>query len=427
MKVISFDFSKKIARATIATVIAFSVLAMTSSVYAATPDPELIARLTAQLSSLKTQLAGLASTHSNVVTSSGSIKVGDRVQTTTNLNARTTPGTSGTRIGTVPALTAGTVLEGPMSNGGVLQTQVNASTWWKVQYDNGVTGWSYGSYMRNVGSDYGGVPEGTEAVTCNSFTVSPTAVVPGGFTTAQWSTSNADRVVLHAAGMQTPMTFAKDENSYTFAPAKTGSYSLTAYGKNNTQATCVASVTVKATANADAAVPVCDYATFTPSNVKVGDSVTASWKVSNAVKVLVSSNLGDIKNTNDTEGTYTFNAEKGASYSVAAFGGNGNRVMCKAKLVVQEVSTVATTPICNLFTLTPNAVTKGASVKATWDTTNAVTVYMTNTYGDMRKTGLADDGTYSFVPTQTDDYLLTVVGKDGTRNTCMAPVKVNPK
>ena len=66
--------------------------------------------------------------------------IGDRVQTTTNLNVRTGPGTGRPEItdpdysGYAPVDSTGVVLSGPVSADGYV--------WWEIQYDAGYTGWS---------------------------------------------------------------------------------------------------------------------------------------------------------------------------------------------------------------------------------------------------------------------------------------------
>ena len=66
--------------------------------------------------------------------------IGDRVQTTQNLNVRNGPGVSYSEITDpdypqyAPTATLGSVMEGPVS--------ANGYVWWKVQYDRGYAGWS---------------------------------------------------------------------------------------------------------------------------------------------------------------------------------------------------------------------------------------------------------------------------------------------
>jgi chitodextrinase len=65
--------------------------------------------------------------------------IGDRVQTTSNLNVRATPSTSGTLLGTQATGTLGVVIGGP--------TNANGYNWWNINYDTGADGWSIENYL----------------------------------------------------------------------------------------------------------------------------------------------------------------------------------------------------------------------------------------------------------------------------------------
>ena len=67
------------------------------------------------------------------------ITIGSRVTTTTNLNVRASPSASATKIGTEVVSSPGTVVGGPTTAGG--------HTWWEINYDNAINGWSIGDYL----------------------------------------------------------------------------------------------------------------------------------------------------------------------------------------------------------------------------------------------------------------------------------------
>ncbi|MEM4309080.1 MAG: SH3 domain-containing protein [Thermoplasmata archaeon] len=71
--------------------------------------------------------------------SSGKFRIGDIVQTTANLNVRTGPGLSYSVIKTEPAGSVGKVIGGP--------TSADGYTWWKIQYNDGTTGWSAENWL----------------------------------------------------------------------------------------------------------------------------------------------------------------------------------------------------------------------------------------------------------------------------------------
>ncbi|MGC8913316.1 MAG: glucosaminidase domain-containing protein [Thermoplasmata archaeon] len=70
---------------------------------------------------------------------SGKFKIGDIVETTANLNVRNGPGLSYRIIKTEPSGTTGKVVGGPVDADGY--------TWWRIQYSDGVTGWSVENWL----------------------------------------------------------------------------------------------------------------------------------------------------------------------------------------------------------------------------------------------------------------------------------------
>ena len=78
----------------------------------------------------------------------GKFQIGDRVGTTANLNVRTGPGTGFPEIddldypGVAPSGAIGTVLDGPIS--------ANDFIWWRVQFDDGYTGWCAENWLEEA-------------------------------------------------------------------------------------------------------------------------------------------------------------------------------------------------------------------------------------------------------------------------------------
>ncbi|MEK7116938.1 MAG: fibronectin type III domain-containing protein [Patescibacteria group bacterium] len=67
--------------------------------------------------------------------------IGQRVQTTSNLDVKALPFISGTLLGTKPIGALGTVVFGGISIDGFL--------WWNVNYDSGIDGWSVENYLQS--------------------------------------------------------------------------------------------------------------------------------------------------------------------------------------------------------------------------------------------------------------------------------------
>jgi|WetSurMetagenome_2_1015567.scaffolds.fasta_scaffold04974_8 uncharacterized protein YgiM (DUF1202 family) len=66
--------------------------------------------------------------------------VGDRIETTTNLNVRSSPGVNSPVIDAMAKGSKGTIIEGP--------SIANNLNWWKINYDAGITGWSSGKWLK---------------------------------------------------------------------------------------------------------------------------------------------------------------------------------------------------------------------------------------------------------------------------------------
>jgi hypothetical protein len=67
--------------------------------------------------------------------------IGDRVKTTANLNVREGPSTAAALLGIAPLGIEGIIIDGPNS------AYHDGYTWWKVKYNNGMTGWSVENYL----------------------------------------------------------------------------------------------------------------------------------------------------------------------------------------------------------------------------------------------------------------------------------------
>jgi parallel beta-helix repeat protein len=70
------------------------------------------------------------------------ITISSRVTTTANLNVRTSASPNAPKVGTEAVGSLGTVVGGP--------TNASGHTWWQINYDNGITGWSIGDYLKAV-------------------------------------------------------------------------------------------------------------------------------------------------------------------------------------------------------------------------------------------------------------------------------------
>ena len=405
--------------------------------YAQVVDTQsLIAQLQQKLELLKQELqVYLQKPVVNDAILSADVQVNDRVQATAYVNVRSTPDLHGTRITVANSLSTGTVLAGPSKivNGEIVQqTQSAGDTWWQVKYDNGVVGWTSSLWLRDIGSDYGGNQSDSSVVTCDSFTLTPPTINYGEKVVANWKTSNADAVWLkYNKGQLVVKKNLPNEGSYTFFPDQTrpdgvGVYELVAVGKNNTQATCVSTVVIRietkiipptASTTTDS-LQKCELFEFTKQNVKKGQETTLNWKVTNSSKVLLSTNLDDTPIEYPTEGSLTFSADEHVTYNLTGVNDKGyQRVLCSTTLVVQDVPVVATTPICNSFSVVPAVAKPGDNITYKWDTTNAQKVYLIDSYGDYFEVPV--DGSWpNLAPNKSGLFTLKIYGFDGTNVGC---------
>ena len=70
---------------------------------------------------------------------SSALAVGSRVTTTANLNVRSSASAGASKLGTESIGAQGVVIGGP--------TTASGHTWWQVNFDNGISGWSIGDYL----------------------------------------------------------------------------------------------------------------------------------------------------------------------------------------------------------------------------------------------------------------------------------------
>lgn len=95
------------------------------------------------------------------------IVIGSRVQTTDDLSVRSTPG--GTLLSVAPSNMSGAVIEGPGNSG--------SYTWWKIKYDNGVSGWSAFDWLRVLPTESPTASSSVEKDDQPSTSVTPPAKV----------------------------------------------------------------------------------------------------------------------------------------------------------------------------------------------------------------------------------------------------------
>jgi hypothetical protein len=156
------------------------------------------------------------------LTAPANFVAGDRVQVVNGpLNVRSTPSTSGTILGSQVTGAYGMVIGGP--------TVANGYTWWNINYDTGVDGWSVQDYLVKVS------PLPTATLSAN-----PTSVPTGSASTLTWSSTNATSCTASNGWTGAKATSGTQQVTPTIATT----YTLTCTGSGGTSAPVSTTVTV---------------------------------------------------------------------------------------------------------------------------------------------------------------------------------------
>src|SRR3989344_1850524 len=163
---------------------------------------------------------------------------GDRVKTTAILNVRATPSGSGTRVGTVPLGSLGTIVGGP--------TNTANYTFWQIDWDSSISGWSVERYLAKTSTSTDTtLPTVSLTAPAASSTVSSTVTLSAnasdnvGVTGVQFKVDGAN-----VGAEDTTAPYSRAWNSTT---ATNGAHTIKAVAKDaagNTASTAGRSVTV---------------------------------------------------------------------------------------------------------------------------------------------------------------------------------------
>ncbi len=164
--------------------------------------------------------------YGGVIPPSTKFQIGNRVQTTANLNVRQTPSTSGLLLGTQATGQLGTVTGGP--------TAADGYNWWQIDYDNNPDGWSVEDFLVLA------TPPPLPVV---SLSASPLSITSGQSSTLTWSSTNATSCT--ASGGWTGAKSTSGTQSV--SPTINTAYTLTCTGSGGSASQ---SVTVAVTAAA---------------------------------------------------------------------------------------------------------------------------------------------------------------------------------
>jgi len=253
--------------------------------------------------------------------------------------------------------------------------------------------------------------EPSKAAKINSFTVSETNIVSGKSVVLSWNVSNASSIEI--LGLEkVPEEGLPLIGSIEVWPMASTSYVLVAYSDGGNASSTV-TVNVDAVGNAKI-----DYFKASATEIVQDDTVTLSWKVSNAKSLAILGLEKVPEGPLPLEGTLEVLPSKSTSFVLQAVGLNGELVTSSV-----TVNVVPKKPaVIKSFSASPTQITEGDSSTLSWDVTNAKSISINNLQG-----GLAATGTLSVKPTKTTTYILSAIGQDGNTVTASVTVTVIAK
>jgi hypothetical protein len=153
-----------------------------------------------------------------------------------------------------------------------------------------------------------------------------------------------------------------------------------------------------------------------PEKIVSGKSATLSWRVSNAISVIITPEIGDVP----LSGSRTVSPTQTTTYTLIATNEAGTKqATTVVSLETNEVP--ATVPVITSFQASPEKIVSGKSATLSWSVLNAENVTITPGVGDVPL-----NGSRTISPTQTTTYTLTATNEAGTKQaTTVVSVETN--
>ena len=151
--------------------------------------------------------------------------------------------------------------------------------------------------------------------------------------------------------------------------------------------------------------PVINSFTASPSRINPGETVTLTWRTTNATSVTISGISGGLS----LDGSTTVRPSRTATYTLTA-SRSGRSATRSVTVTVNGTGTV--TGLVNSFTANPTTIAEGNSAVLEWTTTGAETLTITG--GETIDTSSIPAGNAVVAPTTTTTYTLTATGESGT-------------
>ena len=243
----------------------------------------------------------------------------------------------------------------------------------------------------------------------------------GANVTLTWATDNATSANLSGFGS------VSVNGSQTVFVNSNRSFTLTAVGAGGND-TCTVSITVND--RPQEKTPRCDYFRASDTNVEEDDRVTLTWETTNADRVTISPDLGDVAD----DGSATVTIDDDTTYTLRARNlDNGQEDSCTVTIrVEEEEEDEKKTPRCDLE-ISDDRVKRGERVTLSWETTNVDDIRIRddrgNTIFDTDNYSRSDrkryfDGSIDLIINQSTEFTMTAGGVDGGSRTCRVDVDV---
>ncbi len=282
-------------------------------------------------------------------------------------------------------------------DGSVSTGPLTENAWYELvaENDNGVTVSCYSDIE---------VKAEPVAPVCEAFSATPTVITSGQSTELSWSTSNGNRVVIDNGVGEVGAN-----DSISVSPLETTIYTLTVFGDDHQEDTCVVEVAVE-----EEVVPQCLTFTADPATLPFGGGTTTlKWTTDNATSVSIDQGVGEVEQngsqevTLDTTTTYTLTAGDGTNHN-----------SCEATVVVEDPVPASITCEANVdLSISPSTIERGESSTLVWSTDGITGVSFNN---NIAATGLS--GSVSVSPDVSTSYTLTAT--DGT-DTIECPITLS--
>ena len=261
-------------------------------------------------------------------------------------------------------------------------------------------GYTY-NYEYNPGCTSGCIPP--PRPTC-TLSANPDHIDEGERTTLRWSTRYAETVSISDLGT------VDRSGSRTLTPNSDRTYALVATGPGGT-VFCSEQVVVEHPHPVDKDVS-CDAFTVSDSRVEKGDTVTLTWRTTDADDVDIDHGVGDVAE----DGSKRVKIDRDTTFTLTARNGSETDT-CKVEVEIEEEEEEKDVS-CDAFTVSDSRVEKGDKLTLTWRTTGADDVSINNGVGDV-----ADDGNKKV--TINRDTTFTLTARNGSEtDTCKVEVEI---